>query len=87
MRIFGFTLSLICILTFAACSGKVQTNPIPNPKKYRLPHSVEILTTEVKAKYIEDYDEYARNFFNARVVQLKKSIWSIGLERGHFNEW
>ncbi|OEZ15048.1 hypothetical protein [Campylobacter jejuni] len=81
----GFLFLLIAV--FLGCSGKVQTNPIPEPKKYSLPKIgwEDRLITEVPKKYIEDYDNYAKNFFKADPKEYKRSIWSIGLERGHYD--
>ena len=77
----------LCVFLFGACSGKVQTNPIPNPTKYSFPkNTTPKLTTIVPQEDIKDYDNYAREFFNLRIVDYKKSIWSIGLERGHYDQ-
>lgn len=66
----------------------VQTNPIPDPKKYSLPNisEMELSLLKVDEKYIKDYDDYAREFFKVHLVDVRKSIWSIGLERGHYDQ-
>lgn len=77
----------VVLIGFSACSGMVQTNPIPNPTKYALPKNPEVeLVSVVATKDIKDFDDYARKFFKVHLVDLRKSIWSIGLERGHYDQ-
>lgn len=83
MRI--FILSFVLIF-FINCSGKVQTNPITKDKKYFLPKQSTELKHEVSNKIIADYDNYAKEFFRLEVGDYVRTIWQIGLDRGHFNE-
>ena len=77
---------LICILAclFCACSGKVQTNPEPNTNKYNLPNSEIRLTSKVSQEILEDYEQFIQEFFKIDRADFKKSIWTIGIERGHY---
>lgn len=80
---------MLCFLGvfLTSCSGKVQTNPIPESKKYTLPSykaSEQRLIEEVPVVYIQDYDRYAKEFFKADKNKYEKNIFSIGLERGHY---
>lgn len=87
LKSLNIVLYLFVLIGFSACSGMVQTNPIPNPTKYALPKNPEIeLVSAVSAKDIKDFDNYAREFFKVHLVDLRKSIWSIGLERGHYDQ-
>ncbi|TEY00715.1 hypothetical protein [Campylobacter sp. US33a] len=79
-------IGVFSLIFLSACSGKVQTNPIPDPKKYSFPkQSIDYKpTTDVPQKYIVDYDDYVKKFFKSDAKNAIKSIWSIGLERGHY---
>lgn len=83
----NFVLFIAFVMIFEACSGMVQTNPVPNPTKYALPKlSDEDLNTVVAQQDIKEFDDYAREFFQVNIVDYQKSIWSIGLSRGHYDQ-
>lgn len=84
-------ISLVLVLTFIfiGCSGKVQTNKIPDDKRYSLPKNYKQLNDREQLLEIEKvkYDEYARNFFKVQKnEEIERSIYYIGISRGHFDE-
>lgn len=77
---YGFVL-----FAFIGCSGKVQTNPLPQDKAYVLPDIPMQLRSKVQIQDVIDFDSYAREFFMKRKYgDFEKSIWQIGLEREHY---
>lgn len=87
MKLFNLALTIVFVIGFISCSGMVQTNPVPNPTKYVLPKiSNADLNTTVAEKDINDFDAYAKEFFQVNVIDYKKTIWSIGLSRGHYDQ-
>ena len=84
MNFLFLALSFIALIGYTGCSGKVQTNPEPNPTKYTLPNKEYDLTSQVDKAIIEDYTAYAEEFFKKHKVEYNKSIWTIGIERGHY---
>lgn len=80
-------LSLLALL-FSACSGKVQTNPLPQEKKFHLPtNSSNSKVNVVSEKDKDDFDTFASEFFNKdKQDELNKSIYYIGIQRGHFQQ-
>lgn len=82
-------LSIFITLFFLGCSGKVQTNKIPDDKKYNFPMEYEtnldITTTLNKEK--AKYNDYAKDFFKVEQrKEINKSIYHIGMQKGYFNE-
>lgn len=60
-KILLFTLILAF---FIGCSGKVQTNKLPNDKKWNTPNNdFNISEPKIRTELIKDYDDYACNFF------------------------
>lgn len=70
---------------FIGCSGKVQTNKLPNDKKWNTPNSnFNISEPKINAELIKDYDDYAYNFFGGnrkiaiatklKIITTKKQI-------------
>ena len=59
----------IYLLTFGlafllfGCSGKVQTNPLPDDKVFHLPKNREYQEPSVSKKQKDDFNEYAGSFF------------------------
>ena len=53
-------------LTFIACSGKVQTNPLPESKQFVLPKSQVVLTNQVSKHRVDDFDKFLADFFSKR---------------------
>lgn len=48
---------------FFGCSGKVQTNPLPDDKVFHLPKNREYQEPSVSKKQKDDFNEYAGSFF------------------------
>lgn len=74
---------LILALTIAisGCSGKIQTNPEPNPKKFNLPRAEINLAKTVNGFYVEDYENYVRNFFITKKPDFQRDIWKFGVQK------
>ncbi|CAD7289533.1 hypothetical protein LMG7974_01610 [Campylobacter majalis] len=99
MRILFIT---VIALLFMGCSGKVQTNKIPNEKRWNLPSSSQKYNASISAKQIADFEEYSAEFFNQTIGTNKGlnknssrnyngsgdelDIYGVGLNRGHFSE-
>ncbi|RAX56491.1 hypothetical protein CCZ01_09355 [Helicobacter monodelphidis] len=81
-----FFLSCAMALILSACSSKTQTNPLPNEKKYFVPKNMQmILKNEVNLTAIENFDLAAEEILMRRNKgAYEKTIWQIGLDRGHY---
>lgn len=84
-------ISLIFVVAFIfiGCSGKVQTNKIPDDKKYSIPTNYQHINDKEQLLEIEKvkYDEYAKDFFKVqKQEEINRSIYYIGINRGHFDE-
>lgn len=54
----------VCLAyVLVGCSGKVQTNPLPDEKVFHLPKNQEYKNPSVSNKQKESFDEYASSFF------------------------
>lgn len=82
---FNYIVLAFFIIILSACSGKVQTNPEPNLKKFNLPNTQVNFTTSVNQKFIDDYELYVKEFFKMDRPNYKKSIWTIGIEGGYYD--
>ena len=60
-------------LTFIACSGKVQTNPLPESKQFVLPKSQVVLTNQVSKHRVDDFDKFLADFFSKRKSREESS--------------
>lgn len=84
--IFVSLLISISILSICACSSKVQTNKLPDDKKFILPknsNSKQELTISTKIK--RDFEQSLKAFFKVKDKE-EENIYDIGLKRGHFVE-
>lgn len=54
----------IFALIMAGCGGKVQTNPLPDNKKFYLPSTEKTVIPKEQIHYKEDFDRYARKVLN-----------------------
>lgn len=87
-------LAILCLssLVFFGCSGKVQTNKIPNDKKYHLPKKVQNSTEEypMDSKVVQSYSVALEEFFKTKKADedapVVLDIYQVGLDRGYFNE-
>lgn len=80
----------ILLLTFliAGCSSKVQTNKLPDSKKYHLPIVNSERALSINKKEKDSFESVLEDFFLKDFAYegkiLNKDIYQIGLERGHF---
>nr|MBP3724313.1 hypothetical protein [Campylobacter sp.] len=92
-------IAVISAFLLFGCSGKEQTNPLPDQKKFHLPNSNSNFNNAVLKTQSEEYENYTRNFFGKdRIVKAEpvkvrtqkeleqRSIWQIGREKGYFDE-
>lgn len=77
-------LMLICLgLCGFGCSGKKQTNPLPNKDKLHLPNNREItLKNHDEIKIAKDFDLWAIDYFR-EPDPAAKTLWEIGIKQGH----
>lgn len=71
-------------LTFLACSGKVQTNKIPQTTKYHLPNTTTPLKQGINETTKNDFEETLKEFFKIKENESNVNIYKVGIERGHF---
>ena len=68
----------LCSFVLFGCSGKVQTNALPNQTKYHLPSNSNSTShnNQILQCASEDYENYAREFFGKdRIVkQVPKPV-------------
>ncbi|WP_276883756.1 hypothetical protein [Campylobacter cuniculorum] len=76
-------LSFVLILSFCACSSKVQTNKIPNQKNFVLPKNTDTKELFIKDEDKKGFEESLRAFFKFKDKE-EESLYDIGLKRGHF---
>lgn len=78
------TIKILCLATasfaFLACSGKVQTNPLPESKQFVLPKSKIVLTTELPKQRVQDFDNYLADFFSKRKHSYPKVTQTADLK-------
>lgn len=78
----------------AGCSSKVQTNKLPDSKKYHLPTTTTNQALNIDKKEKDSFESALQDFFSKDFVYEEvngvrskipnKDIYQIGLERGHF---
>ncbi|ECK2550133.1 hypothetical protein FQW77_08640 [Campylobacter jejuni] len=77
--------SLIFILLFSACSSKVQTNDLPNDKKYILPTKNFNKEVAIDVQVLEDFDLTLKDFFKTKEKQEDETnIYKTGMR--YFND-
>ncbi|SQC36418.1 Uncharacterised protein [Helicobacter fennelliae] len=81
-------LAISLAFLFIACSGKVQTNKIPNETKYYLPKGVKTSDkVALDSKELQSYSLALEKFFKRNVKadeEKKQDIYQTGIERGYF---
>lgn len=77
-------LALSCLFFLNACSSKVQTNELPNEKKYFLPKTSQNKELKIDSKILDDYDLALKDFFNFKQKEEEKNIYKIGMR--YFND-
>lgn len=84
------TIKILCLATisfaFLACSGKVQTNPLPESKQFVLPKSKITLSTELPKHRVVDFDNYLADFFNKRKNSYPRVTQKANLKLDEFNK-
>lgn len=84
----------ICFIMFFitffmfGCSGKVQTNKIPNETKYFLPKEVQVKEVGLDSKELQTYSLALDEFFKREIYndddEKKQDIYQKGIQRGYF---
>lgn len=73
---------LLLALVFCGCSGKKQTNPLPNKDKLHLPNNKEItLKNHDEIQIAKEFDLWAMDYFIDPNPD-PKTLWEIGIKRG-----
>lgn len=83
------------VLLFGGCSGKVQTNPIPENRKFTLPTTIKQYNNTISKEYITDFREYANQKLRVEkfnVIEANKKVevnnnnetrfWNSGYKKG-----
>lgn len=85
MRIASILMITVTSFAIVGCSGKVQTNALPDVKKYHLPTDFDTkqLNTSL-AYYGNQWNEFLEEFFKKNNPSINRSIWQIGLDRRHY---
>lgn len=76
----------LVVFIVCACTGKVQTNPLPQSSRWVVPPNYTMnLKREVDLEQIESFDIAAESILmrTSRSID-NKSIWQIGIDRGHY---
>ncbi len=90
MKFLKLSLIFACLAFFVACSSKVQTNKIPNEKKYNLPKisSGELKEQALNSRELQSYSIALEEFFKAKKQDEEKEepldIYQVGIEKGYF---
>jgi len=67
-------MTLTLFLTFfIGCTGRVETNPIPNDKKFVLPIKNKHYSNTIDKSYIIDFKRFARSKFTNTNYKLAKT--------------
>lgn len=81
-------MSICIIYSFNACSGKVQTNKIPNNTKYHIPkNQKKEQANTLDSKELQSYSIALEEFFKRKTQddeEKKQDIYQIGIEKGYF---
>lgn len=81
MKKFIFLLSLA--LLFSACSSKVQTNKIPNDKRYNLPLNSNYKEPKMNEMEKEKFNLTLQDFFSPKEkIEDEANLWKTGM--GYF---
>lgn len=79
------TFALFLPFFLIACSGKVQTNKIPQDTKYHLPNKIESKELSPNKESLNDFKKTLEEFFKIENTdEGRGNIYKTGLERGHF---
>ncbi|EAK3496106.1 hypothetical protein ABZL51_001622 [Campylobacter jejuni] len=77
--------NLFCAYSFIACSSKVQTNDIPNDKKYFLPSETSNKEVKIDPQILEDFNLALKDFFNYKEKkENEQNIYKTGMR--YFND-
>lgn len=77
---------------FAGCTGKVQTNPIPDDNKFNLPNAKKFTyENNVSGDYIIDFQRFANaklkdgNYLSQELLEKKQNIYNSNNESKLWN--
>ena len=83
------SVSIIFAVAFIGygCSGKVQTNKMPEKKIFHLPTTHKKIEVGISNEVLQDYEKTLQDFFKTKNPDInEESIYKVGMDRGHFNE-
>lgn len=75
---------LFILILFSACSGKVQTNKLPQTAKYHLPNATTPLKQGIDEATRMSFENALKDFFKIKENDDSVNIYKVGIERGHF---
>lgn len=82
-KLFSALMLMFCVFVSFGCSGKKQTNPLPNKDKLHLPNNREItLKNHDEIKVAKEFDLWAIDYFR-EPDPAAKTLWEIGIKQGH----
>lgn len=80
-NIINFSFIAFLIIFLNACSSKVQTNKLPDEKKYNLPQTKNYKKAEISDEIINDFDNSLKAFFKYKEkIEDNKNIYKTGME-------
>lgn len=75
-----FIVVMSAILLLSACSSKMQTNKIPNDKKYHLPLKDDYKEPKMNEMEEEKFSLFLQKFFAPKTTEEEKNLWKTGAE-------
>ncbi len=67
MKMRFFAMNLLIAMSFCACSSKVQTNKIPDDKKYILPKNTSAKELRLNTQSQNSFEEALRTFLRLKI--------------------
>jgi len=76
-----YFIATIIIFFFYGCTGKVQTNPVPEQNEIYVPGSYEMtLKNDIHKDIMKEYDLFVKKTL-VEPKEANKNIWELGMER------
>lgn len=76
-----YLVATVIILFFYGCTGKVQTNPIPEQNEIYVPKNYEMtLREDIPKEVIRDFESFVKKTL-VEPKEESKNIWELGMER------
>ncbi|HEE9532893.1 TPA: hypothetical protein R8E37_001471 [Campylobacter coli] len=84
-NIINFSFFAFLMIILSACSSKVQTNKLPDEKKYNFPQSKNYKKAKIGDEIVNDFDNSLKDFFKYKEqFEDNKNIYKTGM--GYFYE-